>query len=145
TITMDSDQAPQITIIKPEEETTEVPLNGQLVIDGKIGDDFGIDTVTLKMRLIESERLQQPLPDVPYLNGKSPSFRRKKDDPYPTNLDYKGSVDLAKLEKNAAGIKLDLKPGMVIEYWLEATDNCAEPKPNIGKSVVKKILLGEPK
>ena len=75
-----------------------------------------------------------PLPDVPYMNGKTTSFRREKDDTWPTDLDYKGSVDLAKLKKDAAGLDLELTPGMEIEYWLEATDNCTEPKPNVGRS-----------
>jgi hypothetical protein len=143
TITLKSDQAPIVSIIKPEEEEVTVPANGQIVIDGKIGDDFGIDTVTLKMKLVEP--VQRPLPDVPYLNDKSTSFRRDGDKTYPTNLDYKGSVDLAKLKKDAAGLDLQLDEKSVIEVWLEATDNCTEPKPNVGKSAAKRVRLTAPK
>ena len=87
----------------------------------------------------------RPLPDVPHLNGKVPSFKREKDNTWPTDLDYKGSVDLAKLTKDAAGLPLQLTPDTVIEFWLEATDNCTEPKPNVGRSVSKRVRLTAPK
>ena len=136
-----ADRAPQLVILKPEEET-QAPANGQVAVDGKVGDDFGIDTVTLKMRVLKP--VERPLPDAPYLNGTSPSFRREKDDTYPTDLDYKGSVDLAKLTKDAAGLPLELKEDMVLEFWLEAADNCTEPKPNVGKSDPKRVRLTPP-
>jgi hypothetical protein len=145
-ITVDSDQAPIVVITKPEEdEPTELPANGLLKVDGKIHDDFGIDTVTLKMKLVGP--VERPLPDVPYLNGKVPSFRRKeeKDETYPTNLTYKGSVDLAKLTKDANGRSLKLEENGVIEYWLEAADNCTEPKANVGRSTARRVRLTPPK
>jgi hypothetical protein len=141
-ITVEEDRAPVILIGKPEAEETEEPANGQLKIDAKIGDDWGIDTVTLKMRTLGATARQ--LPDVPFLNGASKSFRREKDDTYPTDLDYKGSVDFAKLTKDAAGLDITLAPGTVVEFWLEATDNCTEPKPNVGVSAKKRVRLGEP-
>ena len=144
TIRIETDAAPQVVITKPEEEDPTVqPTNGQLKVDGKIGDDFGIATVTLKMKIVEPVEI--PLPDVPYMNGKTTSFLREKDNTWPTDLDYKGSVDLALLKKNAAGLDLVLTPDMVIEYWLEATDNCTEPKPNVGRSQPKRLNLTAPK
>jgi len=144
TIALEIDGAPQIVINKPEgDETTEVPTNGQLKVDGKIGDDFGIDTVTLKMKIVG--RLERDLPDVPYMNGKSKSFRREKDDTWPTDLDYKGSVDFATLKKDSANLNVELTPDTIVEYWLEATDNCTEPKPNVGRSQSKKVRLTAPK
>jgi hypothetical protein len=143
-IKVEVDQAPRLVINKPEEEETQVPANGQIAIDGNAGDDFGIDTVTLKMKIVEPAPARRPLPDVPYLNGKSRSFRRE-DNTWPTDLVYKGSVDLAKLKKDAAGLDFDLQPDMVIELWLEATDNCTEPKPNVGRSVPKRVRLTPPK
>ncbi len=142
TITVEADQEPKLIITKPEEEETAIPANGQLAVDGKIGDDFGIDTITLKMRILGAT--ERPLPDRPFLNSKETSFRRTKDDTWPTDVDYKDSVDLAKLTKDAAGLKLDLTPDMVIEYWLEATDNCTEPKANVGRSEVKRVRLLPP-
>ena len=143
TISVETDAAPRVFITKPEEEETTEPTNGLLKLDGKIGDDFGINTVTLKMRVVGA--LERPLPDVPYLNGTTPSFRRAKDDTWPTDLDYKGSVDLAKIKKDAAGVDIVLTPDTVIEYWLEATDNCTEPKPNVGRSAPKRLRLTAPK
>ncbi|QJX00804.1 hypothetical protein [Frigoriglobus tundricola] len=143
TIAVEVDSAPQVVINKPEEDEVTEPANGQLKVDGKIGDDFGIDTVTLKMKIVG--RLEQDLPDVPYMNGKSRSFRREKDGTWPTDLDYKVSVDFATLKKNAAGLDVQLAPDTVIEYWLEATDNCTEPKPNVGRSQPKKVRLTAPK
>ncbi|MBM3978679.1 MAG: hypothetical protein FJ304_00045 [Planctomycetes bacterium] len=141
-ITVESDHAPQVVITKPEEEETTAPANGQLAVDGKIGDDHGIATVALKMKLVAP--VERPLPDVPYLNGTAPTFRRDKDGTFPTNLDYKGSVDLAKLTKDAAGVALKLDDKCVIEFWLEATDNCTEPKANVGKSAAKRLRLTPP-
>src|SRR5262249_45186455 len=125
----------------PPNQTIE-PANGLVKIEGKVGDDFGIDTITLKMRIVAPVEI--PLKDQPYLNGKSPSFRRE-DDTWPTDVDYKGSIDLAALTKSAADLPLQLTPDMVIEYWLEATDNCTEPRPNIGVSNKKRVLLTPPK
>lgn len=144
-ITVDADAAPVVIINKPEDDEIPVPLNGQIAIDGKIGDDFGIDTVTLKMKIVEPAKLHRELPAIPYLNGKVPSFHRAKDDTWPTDLDYKGSVDLAKITKDAAGLPLTLTPDMVLEVWLEATDNCTEPKPNVGRSASKRFRLTPPK
>ena len=141
-ITVDVDAAPQVVITKPDEDETTEPANGQIKVDGKIGDDFGIDTVTLKMKLVTP--VERPLPDVPYLNGKSSSFRRASDDTWPTDLDYKGSVDLSNLKKDAAGLPLTLAPDAVIEYWLEAADNCTEPKANVGRSKAKRVRLTPP-
>jgi collagen type III alpha len=142
-ITVDADAAPTVTITKPEDEEITEPANGQLKVDGKIGDDLGIDTVTLKMKIVSP--VERPLPDMPYMNGKTTSFRREKDNTWPTDLDYKGSVDLAKLKKDAAGLALELTPDTVIEFWLEATDNCTEPKPNVGRSQPKRVRLTAPK
>src|SRR5207237_1011971 len=114
-----SDAPPVITVLKPEEDEIQIPANGQLAVDATVGDDFGIDKVTLKLKLVgDTERM---LPEKPYLEGKS--FLRDSDKTWPTALDYKDSVDLGKL-KEANGLSVDLKEGQVLEYWLEAADNC---------------------
>ena len=38
---------------------------------------------------------------------------------FPTDLEYKGSINLSKLDKDAAGLPLELKADTVIEFWLE--------------------------
>ena len=65
------------------------------------------------------------------------------DDTYPRALDYKDFLPLSQL-KTAAGVPVALKPGMAIEYWLEAEDNCDYPKPNVGKSKVYRVTLAPP-
>ncbi|MBN9120097.1 MAG: hypothetical protein J0I06_13185 [Planctomycetes bacterium] len=151
TIIVESDAAPRLVITKPEDDPTaeppnetREPANGIVKIEGKVGDDFGVDTITLKVRIVSP--VERPLKDVPYLNGKSPSFRREKDNTWPTDVDYKGSIDLAALTKDAAGLPIEkLEPETVIEYWLEAADNCTEPKPNVGASNRKRVRLTPPK
>ncbi|HUR56021.1 MAG TPA: DUF4175 family protein, partial [Gemmataceae bacterium] len=134
-----SDAPPVITVLKPEEDEIQIPANGQLAVDATVGDDFGIDKVTLKLKLVgDTEKM---LPEKPYLEGKS--FLRAADNTWPTALDYKDSVDLGKL-KDATGLSVDLKEGQVLEYWLEAADNCTEPKANVGKSKVKRVRLTAP-
>ncbi|AWM37910.1 hypothetical protein GobsT_40250 [Gemmata obscuriglobus] len=142
TIVVQNDAAPTLVIDKPEEEEVTVPANGQLAIDGKVGDDFGVDTITLKMRLTGATA--RDLLERPFLYGKSKSFKREKDGTYPTDVEYKGSVNFAELTKAPAGVPFEAKPDMVIEYWLEATDNCTEPKPNVGRSAVKRVRLAPP-
>jgi hypothetical protein len=140
------DQKPTVEIVKPEEAEVTIPANGQLAVDGTAGDDFGIAKLTLRMRLTEPE--PRALAAKPYLEGKS--FKREKDGSYPTSLEYKDSVDFTKLT-DEGGAKVELKEGMVIEYWLEATDNRTklgaagpDPDPNVGKSEVKRVRVGPP-
>lgn len=141
-ITVEGDRSPDVIITAPEPDETEQPANGIQKIEGKIGDDYGIDTVTLKMRTLGATGRQ--LPDAPLLNVKIPSFLRA-DGTHPTDIDYKGSIDFATIKKDAAGLPVELTPGTVVEYWLEATDNCTEPKPNVGVSNKKTVRLGAPK
>lgn len=148
-----ADLAPTVEIVKPEEDDIQVPANGLLAVDGTVGDDFGIDRVTLKIRLIDSTSgtaVVRQLPDVPFQGGKS--FRREKDDTWPTSLEYKDSVDFAKLVEADGVTKIALREGMVLEYWLEAADNRTkpgakgpEPDPNVGKSKVKRVHITPPK
>ncbi|MCI0704312.1 MAG: hypothetical protein L0241_24910 [Planctomycetia bacterium] len=148
TITVDADLAPKVMIDKPEEDTViDIPANGQIVVDGKVGDEFGIDTVTLKMRI--AGKTDQLLLNKPYIpDPKKPenkSLRRQKDGTWPTDFAYKGSIDLSTLTKDATGAPLALTTGMELEFWLEATDNCTEPKPNVGTSKIKRVRLVSPK
>jgi hypothetical protein len=46
-IRIDPDFAPTVDIVKPDEDETLIPANGQLAVDGSAGDDFGVDRMTL--------------------------------------------------------------------------------------------------
>src|SRR5207249_1984135 len=61
---------------------------------------------------------------------------------YPMVLEYKDFVDLATI-KDKDGKQVDLKPGNVLEYWLEAEDACDYPdgKPNVGQSKHYKVQI----
>lgn len=145
-IKLDEDRPPQVLITVPEPDDIQLPANGLLAVDGGAGDDYGLDKLTLKLKL--ADPAARPLADRPYLGGKS--FRRDSDGTYPTNLAYKDSVELGKLTDPAGG-HVELKEGMVLEYWLEATDNRTkpgttgpEPDPQVGKSAVKRVRLLPP-
>ncbi len=124
-----SDVAPTVTFKPTQAAEQTLPQNGLLTIDATANDDFGVEAVTLKMRVAGGPALK----DKPYQNGAS--FRRESDGSWPTSVEYKDSV---KLET------LNLKEGTLIEYWLEATDNCTVPKANVGKSKVLTVKLGPP-
>ncbi|HEX4609003.1 MAG TPA: hypothetical protein VH092_12425, partial [Urbifossiella sp.] len=145
-IKVDEDFPPTVVVRLPEPDDITVPANGLLSVDGAAGDDYGLDKLTLKLKL--AAPAERPLADRPYLAGKS--FRRESDGTYPKSLEYKDSVELPKLTDPAGG-KVELKEGMVLEYWLEATDNRTkpgptgpEPDPNTGKSKVKRVRLAAP-
>ncbi|MCP6374098.1 hypothetical protein NL455_29900, partial [Klebsiella pneumoniae] len=53
---------------------------------------------------------------------------------------YRDTVPLAEL-RDTAGNPLAADPNLVIEYWLEATDNCTVPRANTGTSAKKKLRL----
>jgi collagen type III alpha len=147
-VLLDSDQPPRVEITTPEEPETRTPANGQLAVDGTVGVDFGIDKVRLRMR-----HAGRDLAPVPYMGGKS--FLRDKDKTWPTDLAYKDSADLTKL-KYADNAPFAPKEGDLIEFWLEAIDNCTETKPvagwgekpqpgNVGSSQVYKLTLTAPR
>ncbi|WP_439620920.1 hypothetical protein [Gemmata sp.] len=147
-LALDSDNPPRVEVVKPQEPEITLPANGQLAVDGTVGDDFGIDKVRLRLKVGDRD-----LAPVPYEGGKS--FFRPKDATWPNDLAYKGSVDLARL-KYADGQKFEPKEGMVVEFWLEALDNCTETKPvegwgdkpqtgQVGRSEGRRVTLTAPK
>ena len=141
------DFAPTVEIVEPKEDEVPVPANGTLEVDGRVGDDFGIDKVTLRLKVVEPR--EQELAPKPYQGGKS--YRRERDDTWPQSLAVKDSVDFTKLT-DPAGKPVALSAGMVLEYWLEATDNCTtpgpagdpEPDPNVGRSKAKRVRVTPP-
>ena len=123
TVRIISDESPKVEITKPLQEITELPVNGTLGIEGEATDDHGLTKLNLHMKVI------RPAPDTPlnpiqYRGGIS--FLRKDDNSYPNHVQYKEVIELAKLK--ADGVPgFSVQPGMEIEYWLEAIDNCDVP------------------
>jgi hypothetical protein len=129
------DKPPQVTLTKPGQDSS-LPVNGVLQVQGSATDDFGVTGLKLRMQVSD----KGPLPDKPYRGGKP---LRQADNTWPQKLDYADFVELDKV-KQADG--QPLKPGLVIDYWLEAADNCdyPPPGPNIGRSQRYKLTLTEP-
>src|SRR5207248_11644514 len=114
------DSEPLVKIAEPG--SVKLPANGTLSVEGWALDDFGLKGMTLRLRVKEGP--QEPeLEATPYRPGVSFQL---KDGSYPTDLSYKDFVALEKL-KTAKGQPFPLSAGMVLEYWLEAVDNCDYP------------------
>jgi hypothetical protein len=129
------DHAPQVELTKPGQDVT-LPVNGLLQLEGVANDDIGVKSLALHLRVAEGPELGPQ----PYRAGKS---FRLEDGGYPKTLQYKDFVELAKV-KDADGKPAGLRPKMVLEYWLEAQDDCDYPGPNAGRSKVYKVTLGDP-
>jgi hypothetical protein len=121
------DHPPVVEISEPRDVT--LPANGILKVRGSASDDFGLERLSLHMLKCE--------PDVmPYRNGKS---LRTDDGSYPRRVDYMDFVDLSKVQMTGR----PLQPGEVIEYWLEARDNC-DFRENVDQSKHYKITIAGP-
>src|SRR6266478_4478726 len=118
-ITVLPDNAPEVRITKPEGDIS-LPVNGVLQVEGSATDDHGLTGFTLRMQ-INSKDQPEPLQAHHYRPGKGFQLA---DGSYPLALDYADVVELDKLRQIN---QQPLRPGMVIEYWLEATDNCDYP------------------
>jgi hypothetical protein len=137
-----TDQGPRVQITSPIQELTELPANGVLAVEGEATDDVGIANMTLRMRVLSPK--PEELKAKPYRDGMS--FRRESDGSYPTQLQYKDFVELANLKPDGeAGANFKIEPGMEIEYWLVATDNCdVPPGPNVGISQKQRVKITKP-
>lgn len=142
-ITVRPDKAPAVEITKPEKEKVEIelPANAALAVDGFATDDFGVKSMALKMKVIAP--VQQELMAKPFREGKD--FVRARDKSYPIRVDYKDSQKLPEL-KTTDGKPFPLAGGEIIEYWLEALDNCdVPPAPHKGESEHKRVKVLPPK
>ncbi len=138
-VTVLTDHAPQVEVTHPSPDT--LPVNGNLAVEGKASDDFGITAMRLALQLKDGpDAPATPLAPKPYRPGKSFQF---DDGTYPRALDYKDFQPLGEL-KTPAGGPVALKPGQVIEYRLEAEDNYDYPdpkKPNVGQSKTYRVTI----
>ena len=134
-ITVTPDNPPVVEITEPADEYVSVPANGSLPVKGKVKDDHGIADVRLRLKMEKGPALESK----PYAAG---AFRYE-DKGFPTEHDYHDVLDLASL-RYEGGQTPQLKEGDVIDYWLEATDNCDFPKGQVGQSKVKKIKVLKP-
>jgi len=136
TITVIPDNPPSVVITTPREDTS-LPAIGTLRLEGFASDDFGIKQMTLRMMLNDGTVLKAK----PYREGTS--FKLGEAGGYPQMLDYKDFVELPKL-KSEIGQAVNLLPGAVIEYWLEAQDAFDMPTPHVSQSKHYKLTIAEP-
>jgi hypothetical protein len=129
------DAAPEVRLTQPCKDVN-LPVNGQLELVGEATDDIGIAAVTLRLQIVGGAMLK----GKPYLAGKLGT----KEIGTPRRLEYKDLLELPAL-KDEKGTSAELRPGMTIEYWLEAADGCDYPRPNVATSQRFKIVLEEAK
>lgn len=135
TIKVLHDLAPTVELKKPGSDI-ELPAAGTLRLEGVAHDDFGVARLTLHMNLADGLALKAK----PYRDGKS---FRLADQTFPRTLAYKDFVELEKV-RSVAGLPVELKPGQVLEYWLEAADGCDYPGPNVARTPTYRVTIAKP-
>ena len=113
------DAAPSIELIMPGKDS-EASVGGSLAIQGKATDDVGVQSVTLRARVIDGAELAA----IPFLKNKS---LRDKAGLLPRQLEFVEVLDFQKLQ-TADGKPANLKAGQVVEYWAEVRDAHPDPK-----------------
>jgi hypothetical protein len=135
-LTVIEDRAPHVKLTKPGMDTT-LPANGMLQLEGDANDDVGVRAMTLRLQVVDGPVLEPKK----YREGDPKKFLLS-DGSYPKVLEYKDFVDFTQLN-DAQGAKVTLRPNNVLEYWLEAEDNC-EPDAHVGVSEHFKVVITPP-
>lgn len=134
------DLVPAVVLTKPAQDVS-LAANGTLTVEGSAQDDFGVKAMALRLRVLEGADKPSLAPQ-PYRPGKKFQFETGE---YPTKLDYLDVLALDQL-KTEQGVPFPVATGMILEYWLEATDNADYPSAtgNVGKSQAYKIKIDPP-
>jgi hypothetical protein len=134
-VTAIPDQPPTVELTKPGKDI-RLPADALLHLEGKASDDIGVRDLVLRMRVIGGDKLR----GQPY---RSEEQLRLADGGNPRELEYKDFVELSRVQSENGQAAL-LRPGMELEYWLEASDACDYPHPNVAESKHFRVLLIEP-
>jgi len=126
TIRARPDLAPQVSLTVPGDDIA-LPPEGILKLEGSASDDHGLTGLTLRMKIKDGHTLAAKVYRGEEKKPGKPLFRFD-DGTYPRQLEYREFVELASLT-DERGLAYKLKPGQVVEYWLEAADNCDYPYP----------------
>ena len=133
------DTPPTVELTEPGKDET-LAADALLKLKGTATDDVGVKELTLRLKTADGVTLKAK----PY---RSPEALKLTDGGYPNHVEYQDFLDLAQV-KDAAGKPFALKPGMVLEYWLEARDACDYPEPkagNVAESKHYKVTIAEPR
>jgi hypothetical protein len=139
-ITVITDEKPVVIVHRPK--NIELPANGTLSVSGRALDDHGLKAMTLRLR-VKTGPQTPDLEPKPYRPGVSFKDADKR---YPRELTYNDWVALEKLKTAKGGEPFPLSAGMVLEYWLEAVDNCDYPEAtgNVGESKRYEVTIVAP-
>ena len=135
------DKSPYVELTKPGQDVSLSP-NGTLQLEGTAQDDIGIKSMRLRLKVFEGES-RPALKSKEYRPGKSFQFDNGT---FPDFLAYKDFVALDQI-KTEQGDLLAVKPGMILEYWLEARDSSDYPSKdgNLGISKSYKVTIEKPR
>jgi hypothetical protein len=134
-VTAIPDLPPTVELTKPGQDI-RLAADGMLHLEGKAGDDIGVKKLALQMEVVGGERFREQI-------YRGDDALRLADGGYPREVEYKDFVELSRV-KNQQGQPVPLRPGMELEYWLEASDACDYPHANITSSKHFRVLLTEP-
>jgi hypothetical protein len=139
-ITVIKDEVPLVIVTTPKH--IELPANGTLAVAGRAVDDHGLKAMTLRLRVKKGPPTPEPQAK-PYRPGVS---FKLADGRYPRALTYKDFVALEKLKTAKGDEAFPLSAGMVLEYWLEAVDDCDYPEAtgNVGSSERYEVTIVAP-
>lgn len=127
------DKPPVVKLTKPGQDIS-LPANGVLQLEGDATDDFGVKSMVLRLQMADGQKLNSQ----PYRSEKA---LKLPGGGHPLMVEYKDFVDLSKLPGPGGR---PLAVGDVLEYWLEATDACDYPQPNVFASKHFRVKLTEP-
>jgi hypothetical protein len=134
-VTAIPDRPPTVDLTKPGKDI-RLPVDALLHLEGKAGDDIGVKSLVLRMRVVGGDKLS----GKPY---RSDEELRLADGGYPREMEYKDFIELSRV-KSENGQPFPLHAGMELEYWLQASDACDYPHPNVAESKHYRVLLTDP-
>lgn len=142
TLHVTPDNAPVVEITKPEQlndappkNVLRIPADGVRQLAGAARDDFGITKVALHMVVKDIGR-DRTLPPQEFRN---PAAFRLDNGTFMKSVEYFDFIDVAKLVASGA-----IRVGDTVKFWLQAEDNCDNPKPNVGKSKEYEFMVDVP-
>jgi hypothetical protein len=134
-VTAVPDQPPKVELTRPGTDV-KLPANGLLELEGTASDDIGVKSITLRSQVVTGPGLKAK----PY---RGDDGLKLETGGYPLAVGYKDFLDLSKVQTEG-GKPFELRPGMELEYWLEAADACDFDRPNVSVTKRYRVQIIEP-